>query len=89
MPLRTAHCLNAILEDVCMDTWIVCRLCMIRMTPCLMHSRVPTSLFEMPFGGFWQIAAEDPFCGESVIRNIDKPFILLPEEEAEVKSWEL
>ncbi|KAK9814445.1 hypothetical protein WJX72_006013 [[Myrmecia] bisecta] len=35
-----------------------------------------------------QVAAEDPYCGETVIRNIDKPFIM--EDEVDIiRSWEI
>jgi vacuolar protein sorting-associated protein 18 len=33
-----------------------------------------------------EIAVEDPFCGEIVVRHLTKPFIL-PEEAAEAASW--
>lgn len=33
------------------------------------------------------IAAEDPFCGESVVRLLTKPLVDLPTEAAELRSW--
>ena len=33
------------------------------------------------------IAAEDPFCGESVVRLLIKPLVDLPSEAAELQSW--
>ncbi len=35
-----------------------------------------------------EIAGEDPFCGEIVVRNIAKSFIL-PDERDLLHSWEL
>ncbi|DBA75172.1 hypothetical protein WJX77_011350 [Trebouxia sp. C0004] len=35
-----------------------------------------------------EIALEDPYCGEIVVRNISKPFIS-PDEVLEISSWEL
>lgn len=35
-----------------------------------------------------EIALEDPYCGETAVRNITKPFILL-EEPDEIASWSL
>lgn len=35
-----------------------------------------------------EITAEDPYNGELVIRNIDKPFIH-PAETHEIQSWQL
>lgn len=35
-----------------------------------------------------EIALEDPYCGEIAVRNISKPFIL-PDEAAEISSWQL
>ena len=37
---------------------------------------------------FAELRNEDPFNGESVIRNIDMPFIL-PSEDKEIDSWTL
>ena len=33
------------------------------------------------------IAAEDPFCGMSVVRQLTRPFVDLPSEAAELQSW--
>lgn len=35
-----------------------------------------------------ELSLEDPFNGEIVIRNIDKPFIL-PDEAAIIESWQI
>lgn len=35
-----------------------------------------------------EIALEDPYCGEIVVRNISKLFVH-PDEVSEVASWEL
>ena len=33
------------------------------------------------------IGAEDPFCGEGVVRQLTRPFVDLPTEAAELQSW--
>jgi len=33
------------------------------------------------------VASEDPFCGESVVRQLTRPFVELPTEAAELASW--
>lgn len=33
------------------------------------------------------VGAEDPFCGEGVVRQLTRPFVDLPMESAELQSW--